>query len=148
MAIAHITPQGYVNKRTVKTTMKTKQQPPSSLILTPDISPIDRSRWIPFIQNDELSSYSFYLPHDDTADTSSKLLATDNSNHDNESTTRTNNNNNTNNNPNPNPNTTSNSIFTSKQLDEWFNKLHPSRYNNDNDNDNDDDDDDNGSSLF
>ena len=33
------------------------------LMLTPQISPLDESRWRPSIFNDELKSYSFYLEH-------------------------------------------------------------------------------------
>lgn len=33
------------------------------LLLTPQISPLDKSRWRPFIYNDELKSYSFHLEH-------------------------------------------------------------------------------------
>ena len=121
---------------------------PSPLVLTPpDISrPVigrNNSRWISFIQNDELSCYSFYLPHYDDDDTSSTVVNTVGNNskkhNDDESTTRTNPDNPDN--PNPNPKTTTttartSSIFTSKQLEEWFYKLHPSRYNNiDNDDD-------------
>ncbi|OEU12068.1 hypothetical protein FRACYDRAFT_244294 [Fragilariopsis cylindrus CCMP1102] len=130
------------------------ESPP--LVLTPpDISRsvIGRninSRWISFIQNDELSCYSFYLPHYDDDDTSSTVVNTvgnnSNKHNDDESTTRTNPDNPNPDNPNPNPNPDPNpkttttartsSIFTSKQLDEWFYKLHPSRYNNiDNDDD-------------
>jgi len=64
------------------------------LLLTPQISPLDESRWSSFIHNDELKSYSFYLP---THNNDRGEEADDN-------------------------------IFTSEQLDDWFQALHPSQY--------------------
>jgi len=123
------------------------------VLLTPDIisRPVDgrnNSRWTSFIQDDDLSCYSFYLPHYDDDNTSSSTVVdtvgnNSNNHNDDESTMNTRTNPDTDNlNPSPSPTTaarTSSSIFTSKQLDEWFYKLHPSRYNNNNNNNNDGD---------
>lgn len=64
------------------------------LLLTPQISPLDESRWSSFIHNDELKSYSYFLP---THNNDRGEEADDN-------------------------------IFTSEQLDDWFQTLHPSQY--------------------
>mmetsp|Transcript_13475 Transcript_13475/g.22410 ORF Transcript_13475/g.22410 Transcript_13475/m.22410 type:complete len:278 (-) Transcript_13475:166-999(-) len=70
------------------------------LLLTPQISPLDESRWRPFIHNHELKSYSYYLP---THNKNGEVSGEENKEAD-------------------------DNVFTSEQLDDWFRLLHPSQY--------------------
>jgi len=85
--------------------------------LTPSISPLGQRKWKTFIDNKELSCYSFHLAHTNnpsaTTNTTTTATATDADNND----------------ENDSP------AFTPSQLDEWFRKLHPSNYQNNNYND-------------
>ncbi|KAL7536757.1 hypothetical protein ACHAXR_012476 [Thalassiosira sp. AJA248-18] len=68
------------------------------------VSSFGRRRWKPFIKNEELSCYSYYLPHnDDAVATNTTDVIDENS-------------------------SSSPTGFTTSQLDEWFRKLHPSNY--------------------
>lgn len=73
---------------------------PNAGSLTPNISPLSR-RWKPFIENDDLSCYSFYLPHDDSISSDGNVNASEND---------------------------TPTAFTNAQLNGWFHALHPSNY--------------------
>jgi alkylated DNA repair dioxygenase AlkB len=82
------------------------------ITLTPNVSPLGPRRWRPFVEDVELSSYSYYLPH--IVPSSSASSAADDDGDDNDDDYAI---------P-PSPA----AAFSSSRLDEWYRSLHPSGY--------------------
>ena len=79
--------------------------------LTPNVSPLDPRRWRPFVEDVELSSYSYYLPHAAPSSSSSSSAAAAAADDDDAIP--------------PSPAAVA---LSSSRLDEWYRSLHPSGY--------------------
>ena len=75
--------------------------------LTPNVSPLGPCRWRPFVEDVELSSYSYYLPHAAPSSSAPAPAPADDD---------------------AIPPSTPAAALSSYRLDEWFRSLHPSEY--------------------